>query len=132
MDENNKRILVEQQKSQAIRFIQQAEEMCSLHYCDLAANRYYYACFHAIQALFIKDSISAHTHSGVLTQFSLNYVKTGKVDIRYGAFLARMMQLRQKADYNCSYDITEEEISEIRPLAEELVKVIIHLLLVQK
>lgn len=39
MDENNKRILVEQQKSQAIRFIQQAEEMCSLHYCDLAANR---------------------------------------------------------------------------------------------
>ena len=43
-----------------------------------------------------------------------------------------MMQLRQKADYNCFYDITEEEISEIRPLAEELVKVIIHLLLVQK
>ena len=62
-----------------------------------------------------------------------NYVKTGKVDIRYGAFLARMMQLRQKADYNCFYDITEEEISEIRPLAEGLVKVIIHLfLLVQK
>ena len=44
-----------------------------------------------------------------------------------------MMQLRQKADYNCFYDINEEEISEIRPLAEGLVKVIIHLfLLVQK
>ena len=99
-----------------------------MHYCDLAANRYYYACFHAIQALFIKDCISAHTHSGVLTQFSLNYVKTGVVEIRFGAFLARMMQLRQKADYNCSYDMTEEEILDIRPLATELVGIIHSLL----
>ena len=100
MDENNRKILVEQQKAKATRFIKQAEEMLSLRYFDLAANRYYYACFHAIQALFIKDGISAHTHSGVLTQFSLNYVKTGIVDIRYGSFLARMLQIRQKADYN--------------------------------
>ena len=128
MDDNNRKMLVEQQKAKATRFIKQAEEMLSLRYFDLAANRYYYACFHAIQALFIKDGISAHTHSGVLTQFSLNYVKTGIVDIRYGSFLARMLQIRQKADYNCSYDITEAEISEIRPLAIELVNIISHLI----
>ncbi|MGM9698174.1 MAG: HEPN domain-containing protein [Prevotella sp.] len=128
MDENNRKILVEQQIAKALRFLKQAEEMHDMHYCDLAANRYYYACFHAIQALFIKDGISAHTHSGVLTQFSLNYVKTGVVEIRFGAFLARMMQLRQKADYNCSYDITEEEILDIRPLATKLVDIIQSLL----
>lgn len=48
--------------------------------------------------------------------------------MRYGSFLARMMQLRQKADYNCSFDITEEEISDIRPLAKDLVLVISNLL----
>ena len=51
MDENNRKILVEQQKAKATRFIKQAEEMLSLRYFDLAANRYYYACFNYIRNL---------------------------------------------------------------------------------
>lgn len=128
MDDANRNILVKQQQEKAMRFLAQADEMYNLHYWDLAANRYYYACFHAVQALFIMDSISGHTHSGMLTQFSLHYVKTGIIEMRYGSFLARMMQLRQKADYNCSFDITEEEINDIRPLAKDLVSVISNLL----
>lgn len=128
MDEASRIILVGQQKEKAKRFLAQAEEMCNMQYWDLAANRYYYACFHAVQALFIRDGVSGHTHSGMLTQFSLHYVKTGIIEMSYGSFLARMMQLRQKADYNCSFDISEEEISDIRPLANDLVNLIFKLL----
>lgn len=81
MDDANRTILVKQQQEKAMRFLAQADEMYNLHYWDLAANRYYYACFHAVQALFIMDSISGHTHSGMLTQFSLHYVKTGIIDM---------------------------------------------------
>ena len=28
-----------------------------------------------------------------------------------------LMQLRQKADYNCAYEITEEELKSIAPIA---------------
>lgn len=39
-------------------------------------------------------------------------VKSGRIELTYGSFFARMMQLRQKADYNCAYDITEKDLME--------------------
>ncbi|MGM9699976.1 MAG: HEPN domain-containing protein [Prevotella sp.] len=90
----------------------------------MAANRYYYACFHAVQGLFIHDKISGHTHAGMIRQFSLYYVKEKLIDLSYGSFLARLMQLRQKADYNCAYDITKEEVFDMQPRAIEFVRTI--------
>lgn len=124
MDEENRKILVSQQKQKASRFLSQADEMLGMEYWDLAANRFYYACFHAVQGLFISKGISAHTHAGMIQQFSLHFVKTRMVDMHYGSFLARMMQLRQKADYNCAYDISEEEVKETATLAHEFIEVI--------
>lgn len=124
MNQEERNILIEQQVRKAENFLAQAEVMCNMGYWDLAANRYYYSCFHIVQGLFISDEISAHTHAGIITQFSLNYVKPGKVGRQYGSFLARLMQLRQKADYNCVYDITKEEVAEIKALAIDFVNAI--------
>lgn len=104
--------------------------MANLKHWDLAANRYYYACFHAVQALFIAKGVNAHTHAGINTQFSLHFVKTGVVDISYGSFLARMFQLRQKADYNCAYEVSESEVQEIVELTHNFVKTIISLIVI--
>lgn len=99
----------------------QADDMRTQRLWDLAANRYYYSCFHIVQGLFISNGINAHTHAGIINQFSLNYVKAGVVDMRYGSFLARLMQLRQKADYNCAFDITETEVEDIVSLSHDFV-----------
>ena len=56
-----------------------------------------------------------------------DFVKTGVVDVVYGSFLARMFQLRQKADYNCAYDISEEEVREIIGLSHDFVNVVLSL-----
>lgn len=121
MDATDRQTLLRLQKEKAERLLAQADEMRVLRHWDLAANRYYYACFHAVQALFLRDGVSAHTHSGMVAQFSLHYVKTGKMPLQYGSLLARMMQLRQKADYNCAYDITEDELARIAPLVSKFV-----------
>ena len=122
MDQVNKDTLISLQVEKAKRFLTQADEMVELKHWDLAANRYYYACFHAVQALFIAKGVNAHTHAGINTQFSLHFVKTGIVDISYGSFLARMFQLRQKADYNCAYEISENDILEIIGLSHDFYK----------
>ena len=106
----------------AHRFLEQADEMCKQKYWDIASNRYYYACYHAVQALLIKNELFAHTHDGLLTLFGLHFVKTGKVSSELGAFLSRMEQLREKGDYNCYYSITEEEIETIIGPTKELIK----------
>ena len=129
MEAENIRVLVNLQLEKAHRFLAQADEMYSMQYWDLAANRYYYACYHAVQALFIANGLPAtKKHSGTVTQFSLHFVKSGKVNITYGSFLARMMQLRQKADYNCAYEISEKDLSEQVKLSKEFLKKIEELL----
>ena len=109
MTPEERKLLVDMQIERARRFVKQADEMMEMGYSDMAVNRFYYACFHVVQALFIQGEIVAHTHSGMLTQFSLHFVKTEMVSLEDGSFLARLFQLRQKADYNCAYDITKEE-----------------------
>jgi uncharacterized protein (UPF0332 family) len=48
---------------------------------DLSANRYYYACYHAVQGLFIaRDLPATKRHSGTVTQFSLYFVKPGAIE----------------------------------------------------
>lgn len=126
MEKDNKDILISLQTEKAKRFLSQADEMVGLKHWDLAANRYYYACFHAVQALFIAKGVNAHTHAGINTQFSLHFVKTGIVDSSYGSFLARMFQLRQKADYNCAYEVSESDIQEINGLAHKFIKIILN------
>jgi len=128
MEPENKDILVRLQVEKAKRFLSQADEMTELKHWDLAANRYYYACFHAVQALFINKGVNAHTHAGINTQFSLHFVKTGIIDISYGSFLARMFQLRQKADYNCAYEISKDDIHEIVGLTHNFIKAVLSLI----
>lgn len=122
MTENERNTLVKLQIAKARHFLKQADEMCGMEHWDMAANRFYYACFHAVQGLFISESINGHTHSGCVAQFSLHFVKSGRVDKSYGSFLARMMQLRQKADYNCAYDISKEEVQEIVSLSHDFIE----------
>ncbi len=124
MDTEERQILTNLQIAKAHRFLNQAEEMCAMEHWDMAANRFYYACFHAVQGLFIAKGISGHTHSGCITQFSLHFIKTGLIEKTHGSFLARMMQLRQKADYNCAYEITKEEVRDIVDQSHLFVKMI--------
>ena len=114
MTDEDRQVLVNLQIGRAEKFIQQADRMLEEACFDMAANRYYYACFHAIQALFINDGLTSHTHKGLHQVLGINYVKEGKFDAKLSAFLRTMEQLREKADYNCSYDITEEEIREMK------------------
>ena len=121
MKEEEKLLLIDRQVEKAHYMMAQAEEMMSLGHTDLAVNRYYYACFHIVQALFLKNGISVRSHSGMISQFSQHFVKTGIVLMEDGSFLARLFQLRQKADYNCAYDISSEDAKSLQAPTRQFV-----------
>ena len=80
LNDDERKTMVTLQMEKASRFLEQAEMVRGLQQWDLAANRYYYACFHAVQALFVHNGLSSRRHSGMLTQFGLHFVKTGIVE----------------------------------------------------
>ena len=101
LNNEERNTLVSLQMEKANRFLEQAEMVRGLQQWDLAANRYYYACFHAVQGLFIHHGLASKRHTGMLSQFGLHFIKTGIIEDRLGGFLTRMEQLREKGDYNC-------------------------------
>lgn len=120
--------LVALRLDKANRFFKEAEQMLSMELWDLTANRFYYSCFHAVQALLVHYGLSAHTHAETLGVFGMHFVKTGKISKELGAFFSRMEQLRMKADYNCEYDVSKEDVESMQQPAHDFLTEIEHLI----
>ena len=54
-------------------------------------NRLYYSCFYAVISLLLKNNIETQTHDGARTQFSLHFIKTGKIDKKYGQGFSKVI-----------------------------------------
>ncbi|HMQ52301.1 MAG TPA: HEPN domain-containing protein [Anaerolineae bacterium] len=95
---------------------------------SIAISRAYYAMFYAAKAALISENIEARSHSGVINQFSVNFVKTKKVESRYGRMLRTVFQRRQGSDYDMSLNFSRNEIEDSIADAEQFVAAIRKLL----
>jgi uncharacterized protein (UPF0332 family) len=59
-------------------------------------NRSYYAIFHATRALLALNKFDTKKHSGVIAYFNQNYIKTGKIEVKYGKILTLAENIRMK------------------------------------
>ena len=73
-----------------------------------AVNRLYYAVFYAVNALLVMKEIQTKSHSSTKSQFSLYFVKTGKMDKKYGKLLSELYDWRQKGDYENIFDYSAD------------------------
>jgi len=108
--------------SKAKECLRDAEIALNNQSLSMAANRLYYACFNAIHALFVMQGVFSKTHEGLNVLFNLHYVKTGIFDIKFGTFLNHMENLREKADYNVVYEVSKDDIDQMKPVVYELVQ----------
>ena len=89
---------------------------------SLAANRLYYALFHAVYALLITDKHEVGTHRGAVHKFSLFYVKQGIFTIAEGKIYSQLQQLREDGDYNCSIDIDQNDVERLIEPTRQLIE----------
>jgi uncharacterized protein (UPF0332 family) len=75
-----------------------------------AASRAYYAVFHAASALLLAEGLNFSSHTGVLRAISLNFVKPGKLEKRYGRSLNWLAELRQVADYGEIQSVSASDV----------------------
>ena len=86
---------------------------------NTVVNRLYYSCFYAVIALLLKSNIKATTHTGTRNQFGLYFIKTQKIDQKFGKLYTKLFDFRQKGDYGDMFDFTEEEVSPLIPKVPE-------------
>ena len=77
---------------------------------NLSAGRYaeslsnsYYAIFHSIRAVLALEDKDFKKHSGVISYFQVQYIKTGVFSKEISNFIQGAFRLRTKADYEDFY-----------------------------
>ena len=110
LNEEERAIIVRLEYEKACNIMSQIDALRALGYWDNIANRLYYALFHAVSALLINDGHNVGTHKGVVVIFGLHYVKPGIFPLEDGKLYSQLQTMREKGDYNCSYQTTEDEI----------------------
>ena len=81
---------------------------------NTVVNRLYYSCFYAVIALLLKNDIETQTHDGARTQFGLHFIKSGKIDRKFGKLFTKLFDLRQKGDYGDLFDYDDKLMTKIK------------------
>lgn len=85
-------------------------------------NRSYYAIFHATRSLLALDKFDARKHSGVIAYFNRHYIKTGKIETKFGKILILAENIRIKSDYDDFYIASKQQAEEQLSNAREFIE----------
>ncbi|MBA3071850.1 MAG: HEPN domain-containing protein [Nitrospirae bacterium] len=92
-------------------------------------NRLYYAMFYAVLALLQEKELGTSKHSGAISLFDREFIKTGIFDNELSKTLHRAFELRQKGDYMEQAEVTKNDVDEMLPKTKAFInKVKGHLL----
>lgn len=122
LTDEERAILVNLEYEKGKSFLEQAEKIVELGYWDMVANRLYYAVFHAISALLIKNGHKVGTHKGVVLLFGQHYIKTGIFSPVEGRLYSQLQTMREKADYVCTFQTSQEEITPMLEPARKMIE----------
>ena len=89
-----------------------------------AANRFYYAVFHAMRAVLAFDGIDMKRHSGIISEFRRLYIKTGIPPDELSVIISEAFDVRTDCDYDDFYVISKEEVTAQAEKAERFLSVI--------
>lgn len=102
--------------------IEYAHKILEIGDYKTVANRSYYAVFAAMRAVLALDGFDSKKHSGIISQFRKEYIKTGLFPIELSGIIDALVEIRQGSDYDDFYIVSKEEIVEQLHNAEKFVK----------
>ena len=96
--------------NKAKRDLEDSKKTLELEMYDNAANRSYYAIFHAARAVFALDDRDFKKHSGVISNFQKDYIKTEIFDKTMSNIIKSAFDIRNETDYEDFYVVPKEDV----------------------
>jgi uncharacterized protein (UPF0332 family) len=97
---------------QARECLRDAEFSIAADSFKAAANRSYYCIFHAMRAVLALESFDSKKHSGVISQFRKNYIKTEVFSKKYSKVIDDAFEIRNDSDYEDMYLVSKKDVAE--------------------
>lgn len=128
LSNEERKIIVDLELERTDKILAQLQTLREQEYWDTLVNRMYYAAFHAVNALLIHNSMRVHTHKGALIMFNKDFVHTGLITQEEGRLFTQLESLRERGDYNCFIDASEQEVVPLIEPLKALIEKIRHLI----
>lgn len=112
MQYDEKKALSQARFDHAAECLNAAKTLLSADNYKSAANRSYYAVFHAMRAVLAFDEIDMKHHSGIISEFRKLYIKTGIFDAKLSQTISLLFNIRTDSDYDDFFVINKEEVEE--------------------
>ncbi|MBW1959826.1 MAG: HEPN domain-containing protein [Deltaproteobacteria bacterium] len=122
MTTENVRALISYRLEQADESLHAAKVLLESELTRPSVNRAYYAMFYAVLALLASQEKETSKHSGAISLFDKDYVKTGIFTRDFSRWLHDAFDLRQRSDYAAKYSLSREEAEETLQNAISFVK----------
>ena len=87
-------------------------------------GRSYYAIFTAVRALLALDGVDFSKHSGVISYFQKEYIKSGVFDVKYSKYISQAFQIRNNTDYADFFIVSRDDAKEQYERAGDFYEVI--------
>ncbi len=101
-----------------------AKNNFSNNYYKAAANRAYYAVFHAMRAVLALDEYDSKKHSGIISEFRKRYIKTKIFDAGFSVTITELFNSRTDCDYDDFFEISADAVKNQIEAAEEFICVV--------
>ena len=116
--------LINYRIERAIDTLDDARILAEKEKWNSAINRLYYAAYYAVMALLLDLDLKPTTHNGAKSNFSEYFIKTGKLDTKYGKMYSQLFMWRQKGDYDDLFDFDKEKVIIYFEPVNELITII--------
>lgn len=105
----------------AIYSLDAAELLLQDGFIDFSASRAYYAMFYSLEALLLNQNRSFSKHSGIISAFGKDFVKTGLFDKKFHQYVLEAFDLRNAGDYGAMHAVPEKKANGLLAKTKELI-----------
>lgn len=109
----NKNDLINYRIEQAENTIQEISLLIADGLYKTAVNRIYYGMFYMLLALALKHEFKTSKHRQLIGWFNKNFIKTGKIDTKFGKIIHEAFENRSDSDYGIFVEFSKEEVQEM-------------------
>ena len=107
----NRSVLMKLRLEQANKCLESALLLSNAESNKDAANRSYYAIFHAMRAVLASDCFDSKKHSGIISEFRRRYIKNGIFPKEFSDIIEDAFDVRTDSDYNDFYVISKDDVT---------------------
>ena len=124
MMEKERREEVDAMLEKAWRILSDARLLVGEERYESAASRAYYAIFHAMQAALLYKGLTFSRHSGVISNFSKEFLRSGVFPAGFSRIIDRLRRDRDTGDYSYRQMPSPEAAEENLRDAERMIRAI--------